>query len=197
VISLPQKAQAAFGKNALWTGKDQNEGRAAYHRAREAGMSITRSMVIGEIATYKDCWRFRRTIARTIGCCVRTVQRAFTQAKELGLIGVHRAKKGEIPPRGEDDPNAGKPIDCGWSHRYIIGRGLAGPALHVAINAARAKWITRQIVQVKSSMPLPRRASSPTIARSTLPKRKFTAAELDAELERMPPPPPNAREGPD
>lgn len=165
-------------------------------------MSITRALVIGEIATYRDCWRFRKTIARVIGCCIRTVQRAITQAKELGLLGVHRAKKGEIPPRSPDDPNAGKPIECGWSHRFTVGRGLAGRALAVAIEAARAKWITRQVVRATSSVPLPKR-NAPAAASSVAPspKRRLTAEQIDAELARRdaerPPPSPSSREGPD
>lgn len=198
MISLPQKAPAAFGKHALWTGPEPHEGRAAFQRAREAGMSALRAFVVGEIGTHRDCWAFQRRLAKIAGCCVRTVQRAIRQAKSLGLIGVHRCKKGEIPPRRPEDPNFGKPIPCGWSHRFMIGRGLAGRALHVAIEAARAKWITRQVVAASSSVPLPKRASSPTVAaRSTLPKRSYTSEEIDAELARRPPVPPSAREGPD
>jgi hypothetical protein len=201
VISLPQNPPAGFSnKNALWTGPEPWEGRAAYRRAREAGMSALRAFVIGEIATHRDCWKFRRSIAKIVGCCIRTVQRAITQAKELGLLRAHRAKKGEIPPRPPDHPRAGEPIDCGWSHRFTVGRGLAGRPLAVAIEAARAKWITRQVLRATSSTVLPKRRTSPE-PRVVSQKRSFTAEQIDAELARRdaerPPPSPSSREGPD
>jgi hypothetical protein len=163
-------------------------------------MSALRAFVIGEIATHRDCWKFRRSLAKIVGCCIRTVQRAITQAKELGLLGVHRAKKGEIPPRPADHPRAGQPVDCGWSHRFTVGRGLAGRALAVAIEAARAKWITRQVLRATSSAPLPKRRTSPEPRIAPSPNR-LTAEQIDAELARRdaerPPPSPSSREGPD
>ena len=118
----------------LWLGPEPHEGTAAYTRARAAGMTATRALVVGEIGSFPDCWKFQKTIARVIGASLRTVQRAIAQAKALGLIRVHRCKKGEIPPKADN------PIPCGWSHRWAVGRGRAAAAVQAAIAAARLRF---------------------------------------------------------
>jgi hypothetical protein len=159
-------------------------------------MAPLRAFVVGEIGSFRDCWEFRAKIAKVVGCSVRTVQRAITQAKSLGLIGVARAKKTEIPPGGS------RPIECGWSHRWTIGWGKVGRVVDEAIAAARARWITRSVVAaVSAPTSSPQRgdgSSSKTTtnrhrvaASSSAPKRHWTPEELDAELERR------ARAGPD
>jgi hypothetical protein len=129
-------------------------------------MSPTRSLVLGHIGSFRDCWTFRRKIAAHVGCSVRTVQRAITEGKMLGLIGVARLKKHETPP-GADGP-----LTCSGSHRWTNGYGLAGEAAKRAVEAAKLKWIQR----------------AATHAVRTAPKktqRKWTADELDAELARI------------
>jgi hypothetical protein len=106
-----------------YLGPDLPEARAAEQRAREAGLTVLRARIVAHIASFKDGWIFRRRLAKTEGCSVRTVQRAITQAREEGLIGVARAKQGEKPP------GAAGTFACGWSHRWIIGRGRAAAAL--------------------------------------------------------------------
>lgn len=100
-------------------------------------MSPTRALVVGQIASFRDCWQFRRSLARVVGASVRTVQRAISEAKSLGLIGVARAKKNEIPSGRKG------PLDCGWSHRWTIGWGKAGEAVGRAVAAARLRFISR------------------------------------------------------
>lgn len=172
---------------ALWLGPVHSEARAAYHRARDTGLSPLRSLVVGSIASFKECWAFRTKLAAHVGCSVRTVQRAITQAKSEGLIGVARAKKGEKPP------NWDREVPCGWSHRWVIGWGRAGEAVKQAVDAARARWI------IRSAMVAPAKpAEKPPVAESQAPRtygstmdprhgprRRWTAAELDAELERL------------
>jgi hypothetical protein len=159
-------------------------------------MSPLRAFVIGEIGSFRDCWEFRKKIAKVVGCSVRTVQRAITQGKSLGLVGVARAKKTEIPP------GAARPVECGWSHRWTIGWGKVGRVVDEAIAQARARWITRSVVAAASaptSSPKPCDGSSSKTttnrhkawASSSAPKRHWTPEELDAELERR------ARAGPD
>jgi hypothetical protein len=105
--------------------------------ARDAGLSSLRARILGMIASFKDGWIYRRTLADLAKCSVRTVQRAITQAKLEGLLGVARAKKNEVPP------GAKGPIPSGWSHRWPIGRDLAGEALKQAVAAAKAAALAR------------------------------------------------------
>ena len=53
-------------------GPAAHEARSAYFRARQAGMNSLRSLVVSFVASFKDCWAFRRQIAQIIGCSVRT-----------------------------------------------------------------------------------------------------------------------------
>jgi hypothetical protein len=186
-------AQAAVTPG-LWLGAYVNEARAAYERARAVGLTSTRALVIGTIASFKDCWAFRAKIAAKVGCSVRTVQRAITQAREEGLIGVARAKRGECPP------NWAKPVECGWSHRWTVGWGKAGEAVKLAIENARARWLVKHAVHLpaKAHPTLnvaepaktgPRWKTAPDGREWRSMRPEEIAAELDAALARMPPPP--------
>jgi hypothetical protein len=158
--------------SSLWLGPVQSEGRAAYHRAREAGLSPMRALVLGTVGSFRDCWAFRSKIAAHVGCSVRTVARALAQARQEGLVGVARCKQGEKPP------NWGQVVPCGWSHRWIVGWGKVGDAVKQAVNAARARWIVHAMVKASPAPTHPK--STP----SNAPRRHWTAAELDAELDR-------------
>lgn len=143
-------------------------------------MTALRALVVGNIASHRDCWAFRKKLARQVGCSVRTVQRAITEAASLGLIGVARAKRGERPPGLEQE------IPCGWSHRWAIGWGKAGAAVKQAISAARARWIVR-----RSATTSPARECTADVVRPDkrtgryfASRRRWTPDELDAELER-------------
>lgn len=185
----------------MWPGPYPHEATSAFQRAQDAGLSAVRSLVMGVIASHKDGWIFRKTIARKLGCSVRTVQRAITQAKSQGLLNTWRAKKNETPAAiiekecKQCGARAGvkcehKVLTCGWSHRLTVGWGLAqGKAILDAVAAARAKWTLRSAVkQAKRGRPveeLPRGARGTYIfRRGERPQRKWTAAELTAELER-------------
>jgi hypothetical protein len=159
---------------SLWLGPSPTEARAAYQRARVAGMSALRALVLGNVASFRECWAFRSKLAAKAGCSVRTVQRALTQATELGLMGRARAKPNERPP-GLDQP-----LPCGWSHRWIVGWGKAGEAVQRAIDTARARVTLRRATRtVESCTPKPKACAS---VRSERAPRRWTAAELDAEL---------------
>lgn len=155
----------------MWPGPATIEARAAYERARCGGLSAARSLVLGCIASWKDCWAFRASLAAHTGLSVRTVQRAITQGKLCGLLGVGRAKKDEIPPGAE------APIPCGWSHRWTIGWGQAVEAAREAVAQ------TRLARMVKAAM---RAKAQPSAGEAR--KRQWTALEIDAELD--PPPAP-------
>lgn len=165
-----------------------SEARAAYQRARNSGLSPLRSLVIGSVASFKECWTFRRKLAAHVGCSVRTVQRALTQAKAEGLINTARAKKTDIPPNWQHGP-----VTCGWSHRWVIGWGKAGEAVKEAVNQAKARWFVRQTMHERK----PTRSTVDQVApkppvkqRTEYQRRSWTAEELDAELARLEKPPP-------
>jgi hypothetical protein len=142
------------------------EARAAYERARTAGLSAARSLVLGCIASFKQGWAFRRTLAAHTGVSIRTVQRGITQARSLGLLGTARAKPDEVPP------GANAPIRCGWSHRWIVGWGLAVDRAKEAVERARLRRLA------KLDEP-PKRPRTPAQ------RRTWTPEELDAELARL------------
>lgn len=156
-----------------YLGPDHLEARHAEQRAREAGLSVVRAKVVGNVASTKDLWAFRSSIAKQVGCSIRTVARALKQAVEEGLIRVHRGKRDEVPPAAK------APIPCGWSHRWFVARGLAVAAAVAAIAAAKLAAVARQAVS-------PQKHLRPPAPRSE--HRRWTAAELDAELLATPPP---------
>ncbi len=161
-------------------------------------MSLSRAMSLGVIASYKQGWLFRTSIAKHLGIAVRTVQRGITEAKELGLLGTARAKKGEIPP-GMDEP-----VDCGWSHRWVIGWGQAYEAAKAAIEqcklARMLKHTTHRVIgkahranrrmtqdELDAALERDQQAKDDDAITVTppAPSRRMTADELDAELERI------------
>ena len=184
----------------MWIGPDAAEARAAFRRAKSLGMTTLRSMVVGIVASFRDCWTFIKTIARELGCSPRTVQRALTQAELEGLIGKARAKKHETPP------GLPTPLSCGFSHRWTIGRGKAGPELAALVNQQKLAVLVRRTMQTRTS---PEMASyqarveryraeiermrnrkpelEPPPAPPPAPRtpRRWTAEEIDAELERL------------
>lgn len=171
----------------MWAGPFQSEGLAAYERAKEAGMSSLRATALGHVGSFKDCWTFRATLAELIRGSVRTVQRALTQGRDLGLIGTARGKKTEIPPGAE------RPVTCGFSHRWTIGWGKAGQAIRDAVEAARAAAERRKLARLACATVAPagppgQRVQALARGEARQPARRWTAAELDAELAKTAPP---------
>jgi DNA-binding transcriptional MocR family regulator len=153
-----------------YLGPDSVQARFAEQQARAAGLSLVRSKVVGNIASTKDLWAFRSSIAKQVGCSIRTVARALKQAVEEGLIRVHRGKRDEVPPAAK------APIPCGWSHRWFVARGLAAAAAVAAVAAAKLAAVARQAVQ-------PQKHHQP---RARPERRRWTADELDAALAASP-----------
>lgn len=152
---------------SLWLGNDSREGLAGYGRARAVKMSELRARVVGCVTSFKDCWAPQSSIAEFLHCSVRTVQRGLHDARESGLIGCAFGKPREKPP------GAAGPLHFKFSHRWTIGRGLVGDALHEAINKARLVCvITKAAIRRTFNAPVSRPA----------PKRQVTAAELDDAL---------------
>jgi DNA-binding transcriptional MocR family regulator len=160
----------------MWLGPVHSEARAAFQRSRTAGLSPMRALVIGCVASFKECWAFRRKLAEKVGCSVRTVQRALTQARTEGLIGLARAKKDEVPKGWEHGP-----ITCGWSHRWTIGWGLAGAKVHDAVHAAKARWMVK-IALAKPKATASATVPPPAVTYKAKPARPMTPDELDADL---------------
>jgi hypothetical protein len=134
-------------------------------------MPMLRSWIVGQIASFRDCWVFRKRIAEWARCSIRTVQRAITQARSLGLLGVARAKPNEVPP------GASHAFACGWSHRWTIGWGKAAAQVKRMVTAARLAWMTRRTVA--------KPVASGNVEATAPPPKRWTADELDAELERL------------
>lgn len=150
-----------------YLGPDYRSAQLAYERARAAGMSELRARVVAHVASFKDGWVFRRRLAAAVRCSVRTVQRALSQAVELGLLGRARARRGETPP------GAKGPLSCGWSHRWMVARDLVGAAANRLIMAARLKALTKCLT------PKARRAET----EDDLEQRRQAAQRALAELE--------------
>lgn len=173
----------------MWLGPVHSEARAGYQRARNAGLSPMRALVVGSIASYRECWAFRKKIAARVGCSIRTVQRALTQARAEGLIGLARAKKDERPPGVDRNGKPFEPMPCGWSHRWVIGWGAAGKAVADAVHAAKARWLVKHAAPQRVPAPVRSEALkgryAPAPVRTEYQRRSWTASELDAELERL------------
>jgi len=168
-----------------YLGPNFHEGRHAQQRAREAGLSSARAEVIGNIASQPDLFAFRETIAEQVGCSVRTVARALKQGVEEGLIRVHLCKKGEKTPTG-------RKLNCRWSHRWFVGRGLAAAAAVAAIAAAKLARVTR----AASRAALPPRQPVPRGSKARPAPRRWTPEEIEAELAKLPPDPPELAKPP-
>lgn len=182
---------------SLWLGGDAAEARRVFTRALEAGMTALRALALGNVASFRDCWAFRRTIAKRLGCSIRTVARAFRQGAELGMLGRGRAERGERTP-GDPSEGGGKVFPCGWSHRWIIGRGTTGAEATAREAAARARWLVKRAFAATKAAPAP--APAPTPAPTPAPpraeyRRAMSAEEIDRILEReareRPPPDPD------
>jgi hypothetical protein len=173
----------------LWQGPNGREARVAFGAARARGASAAGALVLANVASWRDCWLFRRRIASTIGCSVRTVQRWLTWAHEAGLIGRARGKPDEVPA------GASGPVPCGWSHRWWVGRGLRGERLEAAISTSRVVTLVRRIWRgdwrryqrhVPELVEEPRsKRALVRLVRASEPRVHWTAAEIDAELARL------------
>ncbi len=83
------------------------------------GMSWKRARVLAAAASYGEkFWGFQRGLAEFVECSLRTVQRAFDEAKTLGIIYSRRSKQGEIPP------GMARPFKCGFAMRTFSAWGL-------------------------------------------------------------------------
>jgi len=172
---------------ALWLGPFGQEALSAFHRALEHGLSHGRALVVGQVASFQDCWSFRASIAKRLKISVRTVQRALTEAQDLGLIGKARCKPGEIPQGLQN------PVECGWSHRWTVGWGQAAERAKAAIAQARLSRLVRKMMAQPAP---PKRSDAEQAAKARVareqqdreqwhrPHRRWTAEELDAELSK-------------
>lgn len=74
-------------------------------------MSWLRARVLAAAASYGEkFWGFQGGLAQFIGCSLRTVQRAFDEAKRIGLVTSRRSRQGELTPTG-------KYLKCGFALR--------------------------------------------------------------------------------
>jgi hypothetical protein len=159
-----------------WAGYSQTEGLAAYLRAREAGLSMFRSLALGHVGSFEDGWIFRPSLAELVTCCVRTIGRALKDGREAGLVKCVRGGKKEIPP------GIKKPLKCGFSHRWTTGWGKGAEVVREAVEKARADAEKRKLKRVAIGVVQPAKKREP--AGSEPKRRRWTAEEIDAEAAR-------------
>lgn len=178
----PLRQASRGGRRFL--GSDWQTALNAIERARDAGLTELRAQVVGQISSFTDGWVFRRRLAELLDCSVRTVQRAITQAKAEGLLGVARAKRSDIPP------GAREPLPCGWSHRWTIARDLVGAAAAAAIRAARLEQLTRAATRAAAGTARAIRRREPPTDAQLEQRRQQQRSELAAWSDA------HARDGP-
>ncbi len=99
-------------------GVHRREALFVFRYALSEGMSWKRARVLAAAASYGETfWGFQDNLAEFVGCSIRTVQRAFNEAKVLGLLYSRRSRKGELTPTG-------KYLKCGFALRTFTTWGL-------------------------------------------------------------------------
>jgi len=155
-----------------WIGPLHARAEQAQRWARDDGASGFGQAIAGHYASFSDAWAFQASIAETVGCCVRTVQRWIRRFKEAGALKVWPARPGEILP------GRTKPFRCWASHR-VWQFGVA--AVH------RTK--VGNLVKTASKRPKapPERRISPELATLEAEQPNSSTAELlEAALARYP-----------
>jgi len=148
----------------LFGGPFQAEAKKAYALAVAEGWRGKGPTVYAELVSHgKNPWLFQSTIAETVGCTVRTVQRWLRRMRDEGLLQCWRGKKKEVPP------GATKPLKCGFSNRAVT----LWHAIGERFEALRAE--------------LAAKAQAKRDARRSR-YRRYTAGEIDRELEKTKPP---------
>ena len=118
----------------LFGGRFQQQAKEGYAFAVSEGFRGFGPLVYAELMSWgKDAWLFQSTIARKLGCSVRTVQRWLHAFRESGLLKCFRSKKGEIPPKAQS------PISCGFSHRVMTAWHCAGSRFREVCEEIRVK----------------------------------------------------------
>ena len=177
----------ASRRHGFWDGPDWLEAERVFELCVTAGMTTKRAFMLAHVASWKDAWGFAKHFAERAGGSVRTFFRMLAEAKAKGFARTARAKKNEVPPGG------GGPLVCGWSHRWIIGRGLTLEQRAPELHKARLRWMThlaarkrkpRELIELAERKPQPRQA----------PRGMSKLDWLNAELAKLPKPP---RDGPD
>lgn len=126
----------------IFGGAFKREAREGYAYAVSEGFRGFGPLVYAELMSWgKDAWLFQSTIARKLGCSVRTVQRWLHEFREIGLLRCFRGKKGEIPP------GVKAPISCGFSHRVLTAWHAAGSRFRELCEEIKAKREARRVAR--------------------------------------------------
>lgn len=145
-----------------WLGQDHVAARVQLQRARDVRIPALQALALANVASFEDGWVFRKTIAKHLGCSVKTVQRGLNRGKKEGLCGIARAKPGEKPRgwKGQEPPW------CGFSHRWMTARDAVGEAARAAIAWAKATALARAAT-----------AATTAVARRVLERKREQSAE--------------------
>jgi RNase P protein component len=160
----------------IFGGKFRQSGREGYAFAVAEGFRGFGPAIYGELMSYgRDPWIFQSSIARNLGCSVRTVQRWLATFRALGLLECWRAKPREIPP------GLKHPLWCGFSHRSMTAWHAAGAAFRAAVERIQAKREAR--ILARAGTRNARNRAFVAIVKE-MQAAGATPAEIDAELSR-------------
>jgi hypothetical protein len=120
----------------------------------------------------------QRKIAEFIGSSIRTVQRGVHDGKEHGLCNTAFGKPREVPP------GAKGPLFCKFSHRWTIGRGLVGDALHAAIDKARMVCVITKAA-IRRTFNAPQAQPTKVRTKPRKPPDHFTREQKEQWLEEQ------------
>lgn len=118
-------------------GVHRREALFVFRYALSQQMTWKRAHCLAVAASYgQKSWVFQGTVAKLVGCSLRTVQRAMNEAKTLGILYSRRSRQGETPPNGRG------PLKCGCAIRTFTAWGLRSTR---RINAVCARYAQADI----------------------------------------------------
>lgn len=180
-LKLPT-TNVASRRHGFWAGPEYEEAERVFELCLRAGMTVARSFVVAHIASFENGWIFTSTLAKICRLSRRTVFRAIAEARRLGILGTGRNKHGVRPPHAKG------PIRCGYSNRWIYGRGLSIEARAPQIGGARVRWMKSFLARTHKPKSLRELAAREPQRRSP-PSGMTTVEWLDAELAKQRGPP--------
>lgn len=119
---------------SVFGGRFKDAAKEGYAFALAEGFRGFGPAIYAELMSYgKNPWVYQSSMAESIGCSVRTVQRWLRAFREKGLLQCWRGKKGEVPP------GASGPIRCGFSNRAMTAWHAAGTAFRAMVENVKAR----------------------------------------------------------
>jgi hypothetical protein len=140
-------------------GAFKEQGRQGYAFAVSEGFRGFGPAVYAELMSWgKNPWLFQSSMAKRLGCSVRTVQRWLARYRDAGLLQCFRSKKNETPP------GAKGPVSCGFSNRVLTAWRAAGARFDELVSELRERRARRKALKARG--------------------QSMTAEQIDRELVR-------------